>query len=150
MCTNKGRSPRKKLLLGYLPVNLLQHHQYTISITTTTFTTTSYIAIITLSTSSDPLRLLNNLSVDFLCHLVGHHVGLTADFLVHHHHDHPRPRNTINMPKTMMMIMTDPFTTNLVVKGPVVKGSVVKGATSILTIIIIISIIIIVIKVGCG
>ena len=30
----------------------------------------------------------------------------------------------------MMMIMTDPFTTNLVVKGPVVKGSVVKGATS--------------------
>ena len=28
----------------------------------------------------------------------------------------------------MMMIMTDPFTTNLVVKGPVVKGSVVKGA----------------------
>ena len=32
----------------------------------------------------------------------------------------------------MMMIMTDPFTTNLVVKGPVVKGSVVKGATSVL------------------
>ena len=36
------------------------------------------------------------------------------------------------MPKTMMtimmMIMTDPFATNLVVKGPVVKGSVVKGA----------------------
>ena len=31
---------------------------------------------------------------------------------------------------TMMMIMTDPFTTNLVVKGPVVKVSVVKGATS--------------------
>ena len=31
----------------------------------------------------------------------------------------------------MMMIMTDPFTTNLVVKGPVVKGSVVKGATSV-------------------
>ena len=30
----------------------------------------------------------------------------------------------------MMMIMTDPFTTNLVVKGAVVKGSVVKGATS--------------------
>ena len=28
----------------------------------------------------------------------------------------------------MMMIMTDPFTTNLVVKGPVAKGSVVKGA----------------------
>ena len=28
----------------------------------------------------------------------------------------------------MMMMMTDPFTTNLVVKGPVVKGSVVKGA----------------------
>ena len=32
----------------------------------------------------------------------------------------------------MMMIMTDPFTTNLVVKGPVVKGSVVKGATSMM------------------
>ena len=40
------------------------------------------------------------------------------------------------MPKTMMttmmmmmmMIMTDPFTTILVVKGPVAKGSVVKGA----------------------
>ena len=30
----------------------------------------------------------------------------------------------------MMMIMTDPFTTILVVKGPVVKGSVVKVATS--------------------
>ena len=30
----------------------------------------------------------------------------------------------------VMMMMTDPFTTNLVVKGPVVKGSVVKGATS--------------------
>ena len=30
----------------------------------------------------------------------------------------------------MMMIMTDPFATNLVVKRPVVKGSVVKGATS--------------------
>ena len=28
----------------------------------------------------------------------------------------------------MMMIMTDPFTTNLVVKGPVAKRSVVKGA----------------------
>ena len=28
----------------------------------------------------------------------------------------------------MMMIMTDPFTTNLVVKGPVAKGAVVKGA----------------------
>ena len=43
-------------------------------------------------------------------------------------------KNRINMPKTMMtimmMIMTDPFTTNLVVKGPVVKGSVAKGATS--------------------
>ena len=38
----------------------------------------------------------------------------------------------------MMMIMTDPFATNLVVKGPVVKGSVVKGATSIITIIMII------------
>ena len=37
---------------------------------------------------------------------------------------------TIMMMK--MMIMTDPFTTNLVVKGPVVKGSVVKGATSIM------------------
>ena len=36
-----------------------------------------------------------------------------------------------------MMIMTDPFTTNLVVKGPVVKG-----ATSIISIIIIIVIII--------
>ena len=34
----------------------------------------------------------------------------------------------------MMMIMTDPFTTNLVVKGPVVKGSVVKGATSVIII----------------
>ena len=33
----------------------------------------------------------------------------------------------------MMMIMTDPFTTNLVVKGPVAKGSVVKGATSMIT-----------------
>ena len=32
----------------------------------------------------------------------------------------------------MMMIMTDPFTTNLVVKGPVAKGSVVKGATSVM------------------
>ena len=32
----------------------------------------------------------------------------------------------------MMMIMTDPFTTNLVVKGTVVKESVVKGATSLL------------------
>ena len=32
----------------------------------------------------------------------------------------------------MMMIMTDPFTTNLVVKGPVVKGSVVKGAHPIM------------------
>ena len=31
-----------------------------------------------------------------------------------------------------MMIITDPFTTNLVVKGPVVKGSVVKGATSVI------------------
>ena len=28
----------------------------------------------------------------------------------------------------IMMIMADPFTTNLVVKGTVVKGSVVKGA----------------------
>ena len=37
----------------------------------------------------------------------------------------------------MMMIMTDPFATNLVVKGPVVKGSVVKGATSIIITIII-------------
>ena len=40
------------------------------------------------------------------------------------------------MPKTMMtimmMIMTDPFATNLVVKRPVVKGSVVKGATSVM------------------
>ena len=43
----------------------------------------------------------------------------------------------------MMMIMTDPFTTNLVVKGPVVKGSVAKGATSLLIIIIIITFIII-------
>ena len=31
----------------------------------------------------------------------------------------------------MMMMMTVPFATNLVVKGPVVKGSVVKGATSV-------------------
>ena len=40
----------------------------------------------------------------------------------------------------MMMIMTDPFTTNLVVKGTVVKGSVVRGAhpTFIIAIIIII------------
>ena len=38
--------------------------------------------------------------------------------------------------------MTDPFTTNLVVKGPVVKGSVVKGATSVIIIVIIIIIII--------
>ena len=38
----------------------------------------------------------------------------------------------------MMMIMTDPFTTNLVVKGPVAKGSVVKGATSVDTIMIMI------------
>ena len=38
----------------------------------------------------------------------------------------------------MMMIMTDPFTSILVVKGPVVKGSVVKGAHPISTIIIII------------
>ena len=72
----------------------------TISITTATFTitcyitATCYITIIISSTSSDPFRLLNNLSVDFLCHLVGHHVGLTVDFLVHHHHDHPWARNT--------------------------------------------------------
>ena len=45
----------------------------------------------------------------------------------------------------MMMIMADPFTTNLVVKGAVVKGSVVKGATSIITIIVIIVIIIVII-----
>ena len=32
----------------------------------------------------------------------------------------------------MMMIMTDPFTTNLVVKGPVAKGAVVKGAHPII------------------
>ena len=37
----------------------------------------------------------------------------------------------------MMMIMTDPFTTNLVVKGPVAKGSVVKGAHPIIMIVII-------------
>ena len=37
----------------------------------------------------------------------------------------------------MMMIMTDPFTTNLVVKGPVVKGSVVKGATSVMMVMLI-------------
>ena len=41
------------------------------------------------------------------------------------------------MPKTMMtimmMMMTDHFTTNLVVKGPVVKGSVVKGAHPMMT-----------------
>ena len=36
----------------------------------------------------------------------------------------------------MMMIMTDPFTTNLVVKGPVVKGSVVKGAHPVLMIVL--------------
>ena len=39
----------------------------------------------------------------------------------------------------MMMIMTDPFTTNLVVKGPVVKGSVVKGAHPIKIIIMVIT-----------
>ena len=44
----------------------------------------------------------------------------------------------------MMMIMTDPFTTNLVVKRPVAKGSVVKGATSI----IIVNIIIIIININ--
>ena len=43
----------------------------------------------------------------------------------------------------MMMIMTDPFATNLVVKGPVVKGSVVKGATSPWTIIMMIMMMII-------
>ena len=72
------------LSASFLVISLSTSSSITISITTTTFTTTSYIAIITLSTSSDPLRLLNNLSVDFLCHLVGHHVGLTVDFLVHH------------------------------------------------------------------
>ena len=36
----------------------------------------------------------------------------------------------------MMMIMTDPFTTNLVVKGAVVKGSVVKGAHPVQVIIL--------------
>ena len=41
----------------------------------------------------------------------------------------------------MMMIMTDPFTPNLVVKGPVVKGSVVKGAHPMVIIIMIIGII---------
>ena len=46
----------------------------------------------------------------------------------------------------MMMIMTDPFTTNLVVKGPVVKGSVVKGAHPIIIVIITIIIIIIIIR----
>ena len=41
---------------------------------------------------------------------------------------------TIMMMMMMMMIMTDPFTTNLVVKGPVAKGSVVKGAHPLITI----------------
>ena len=36
----------------------------------------------------------------------------------------------------MMMIMTDPFTTNLVVKGSVAKGSVVKGAHPMMIIMI--------------
>ena len=48
----------------------------------------------------------------------------------------------------MMMIMTDPFTTNLVVKGPVAKGSVVKGAHPIIAIIVIIVIIIAIIVFG--
>ena len=45
----------------------------------------------------------------------------------------------------MMMIMTDPFTTNLVVKGPVAKGSVVKGAHPIIAILVIVIIIIIIV-----
>ena len=45
----------------------------------------------------------------------------------------------------MMMIMTDPFTTNLVVKGTVVKGSVVKGAHPIVIVITITIVIIIII-----
>ena len=126
------------LSASILVISVSNTSSITISITTATFTitcyitATCYITIIISSTSSDPFRLLNNLSVDFLCHLVGHHVGLTVDFLVHH--QEILRKNRIHMPKTMMtimmMIMTDPFTTNLVVKGPVVKGSVVKGATS--------------------
>ena len=48
----------------------------------------------------------------------------------------PKTMKTIMM--MMMMIMTDPFTTNLVVKGPVAKGSVVKGAHPIIIVITII------------
>ena len=40
------------------------------------------------------------------------------------------------MMRIMMMIMTDPFATNLVVKRPVVKGSVVKGATSMVMVMV--------------
>ena len=42
------------------------------------------------------------------------------------------PKTTLTIMMMMMMIMTDPFTTNLVVKGLVVKGSVVKGAHPII------------------
>ena len=42
------------------------------------------------------------------------------------------PKTMMTIMMMMMMIMTDPFTTNLVVKGPVAKGSVVKGATSVM------------------
>ena len=59
---------------------------------------------------SSPSRYHGNLL--YHNHLVGHHVGLTVDLLVHHHHDHPFTpdqeilrKNWIHMPKTMMTIM---------------------------------------------
>ena len=74
------------LNLGDLGVKHLKHHHlnHHRHLTITCYiTATCYITIIISSPSSDPFRLLTNLSVDFLCHLVGHYVGLTVNFLVH-------------------------------------------------------------------